>query len=1081
MTSILSRRSRLIGLMVSTLLSAQLQAAQTVELDIPSQPLSEALRQLGTVSNTNIIFEPGMVNGLTAPAIKGKVTAQEALARLLMGTRWSFKFVDENTVSLVPADTKAAGSPASDRSVGLRLPSAVLAEGGRYVQASAAAMSPSGNIKGAASENRDGGSRIAVDELDAKGIPEVLVTGTRSLNMDIRRTEDDPQPYVVFDREQLERSGAVSLDQFFQQRLTMSSGIVNHRNTGGGATQISLRGLGAGQTLVLVDGRRLTGPSLYGTPGQADVASIPMAAIERVEVLPTTASGIYGGSATGGVVNIILRRDYTGAEVNVTYENTFASDTPSGKVDFSFGHNFNDGRTNLIFGGSYADAANLYTRDRYRQLIRRTREGTMSTYPEYFLTPTGQPPLSNRPNIASRDGSTLVLDDGTPLGSSFTSVPQGYGGVASDGGAALVERAGTYNWELSDTSSVHSRGSGGRQGLNGPVETKSGMLSLRHEFSETLHGFLDFSMSDRTRKFWSTDNGVVSFLLPADAANNPFTQDIRVVAPVSEDGGSLSRIKSERGALGVVKRLNGQWQMGADVSWSHASIAARGAPRYNASLFNADLSNGSIDILRDTSEFPIDLTPYAGTPNGRTPFESTMKDFNVRAAGPVWAMPAGSAMMSGALGYRTEDLDDAYEVNYTRGSTYYPDRSQKVKSVYVELLLPLFSAENARKGLRELDLQISVRRDEYTSYSGESVSVDYSPGQDAPSGIVRSSQSFNSIDPTIALRWAPIQDLTARFSYGTGFLPPGLDQIIGSSSPLQVGPWWTDPLRGGTPAGDNPEGPATRLDGGNPALKPEKSESWSAGLIFTPRLLPGVRVSVDYTRLKKTDAISHHPGAIQGLINDEALFPGRIVRGPNLPGDPAGWAGPIILLDATQMNLAESRLEAWDTRLDIRKDTQRHGTFELMLMSTWQPHFTTKTLAGYPEVESVGQGFSNPSKFRATAGLLWSRAAWRVGWNTNYYHSYYLSPFSSGEEIAFQGNGGVVPKQIYHDVFANYNFGSAGSAASELLENTEIQIGIRNVFNKAPPIDANARWIGMFSPFGDPRMATYTLSIKKAF
>src|SRR5690606_23171872 len=136
--------------------------------------------------------------------------------------------------------------------------------------------------------------------------------------------------YVVFDREALKQSGAQNLEAFLRDRLPMnSSGLPNGLRVtqSGNQSQFNLRGLGANQTLILVDGRRLPpGPALGGAPAQANINGIPMAAIERIEVLPATASGIHGGSATGGVINIIMRQDYAGAEATVSYGNSFKSD-----------------------------------------------------------------------------------------------------------------------------------------------------------------------------------------------------------------------------------------------------------------------------------------------------------------------------------------------------------------------------------------------------------------------------------------------------------------------------------------------------------------------------------------------------------------------------------------------------------------------------------------------------------------------------------------------------------------------------------------------------------------------------------
>src|SRR5262249_20376678 len=148
------------------------------------------------------------------------------------------------------------------------------------------------------------------------GVPEILIKGSKSLNIDIHRTRDDVLPYVVFDHEAISQSGVQTLDEFLKQRLPMNT--VAQSNTqsavSGSGSRIDLRGLGTNQTLVLVNGRRVAdlqvNPSNAGD--QSDLNGIPVGAVERIEVLPTSASGIYGGSATGGVVNIVLKKDFKG-------------------------------------------------------------------------------------------------------------------------------------------------------------------------------------------------------------------------------------------------------------------------------------------------------------------------------------------------------------------------------------------------------------------------------------------------------------------------------------------------------------------------------------------------------------------------------------------------------------------------------------------------------------------------------------------------------------------------------------------------------------------------------------------------
>src|SRR5262249_26819462 len=132
----------------------------------------------------------------------------------------------------------------------------------------------------------------------------------------------------------------------------------------GNTSSIDLRGLGQSQTLVLVDGRRAADHSILGGQLQPDLNSIPLSQIERIEVLPASASGIYGGSATGGVVNVVLRHNYSGVHTSLTYDNPVKSSAARSRVDISAGTGTPDGKTSLLVSASYSDFNALLARDR---------------------------------------------------------------------------------------------------------------------------------------------------------------------------------------------------------------------------------------------------------------------------------------------------------------------------------------------------------------------------------------------------------------------------------------------------------------------------------------------------------------------------------------------------------------------------------------------------------------------------------------------------------------------------------------------------------------------------------------------
>jgi outer membrane receptor protein involved in Fe transport len=279
------------------------------------------------------------------------------------------------------------------------------------------------------------------------------------------------------------------------------------------------------------------------------------------------------------------------------------------------------------------------------------------------------------------------------------------------------------------------------------------------------------------------------------------------------------------------------------------------------------------------------------------------------------------------------------------------------------------------------------------------------------------------------------------------------------------------------------------IQDGRQNIQPEQSESWSAGVILTPRFLPGMRVSVDYTKIRKVNEIQ--TPSIQFIVENETAFPDRIVRGANLPGDPAGWAGPIVSLDGTLINIAKTSLEAFDVQADYMLDTQRHGQFRWYALATFQPHYRNQILPTSAVVDRVG--FTNgPLKLRGNMGVDWSKGRWTVGWNSQYYDSYLIYtalalPLSSSQanaratSILNQGSD-TVPNQIYHDLVTTYQFASGQGFLGGLLADAEISCGIQNIFDKSPPILASTSPIAAgYSTYGDPRLRRYSLSFRKSF
>lgn len=185
-------------------------------------------------------------------------------------------------------------------------------------------------------------------EQNTPALPTIAVTASdkskekpvayKSGNMDIPRTEDDVQAYTLIEREELERSGVTTVTEALAKLLPMATSSLNNSDYfATTSSQINLRGLGANQTLVLINGRRSAGTGNRGTAEatqQPNINNIPLAAIERIEVLPTSAAAIYGSGAIGGVINVVLRKDYVGRDLDLRYANTTDDKRPVQSFNF---------------------------------------------------------------------------------------------------------------------------------------------------------------------------------------------------------------------------------------------------------------------------------------------------------------------------------------------------------------------------------------------------------------------------------------------------------------------------------------------------------------------------------------------------------------------------------------------------------------------------------------------------------------------------------------------------------------------------------------------------------------------------
>jgi len=1047
-----------IAFAISSSAFSQAASVERISFRIEGQPLRSALREFATQARVQILGrdEEVSVEGLYAHRVEGQLSRDEALATMLSNSGLQYEFINDRTVRLLPPGEERRQVTGSR---GVRL-AQYAGEGAR---SDVAKQSSAESVQQAEPPRR----RI--------DLPEILVQGSRSLNMSIKRSRDDAQPYVVFDRKTIERSGAGSVEEFLKNNLTMNTNAASQGQQAsvfGNSSRINLRGLGASQTLILIDGHRVGSAGVSGVPTQPDINGIPLSAIERIEILPTTASGIHGGSATGGVINVVLRRDYSGLEAAVTYGSDLRSDAANRRVELSAGFNFGS-RTSVLLSGSYFESSHLAVDD--REFVQRARTHMLENDPASIYG-ARTPPLGATTNVCSTASATSTTCSATPLSlkpqyggatlpSSITFVPEGWRGIELDGAAPLLANAGKYNLDVANTA--QSSG-GGRQDLVNAPRIESANLSVRHQLTSTVELFTDLAASN-TSSYFRYNGAGGSFTIPASAPNNPFNQNIRVTTPVfGADSDIVSTNYDRRVIGGLIISLPGAWKGEIDHTWNRVRFYSS-LPTELAPAGAASVSAGVIDVLRDTRLDPVDFSAFLREQTISGPAYTTLNDTTLRLAGPVAAVPAGNLTLALSFGYRDEKFGDFYQLGAT-SQVLNPARSQSVASAYVEATLPLFSARNRRPGIEMLDLQMAARRDWYTVRGVTSTINLLAPTPVVP---VRVRAELSSTDPMVGLRYVPVSGLMLRASYGTGFLPPAVNQLVPNTPQTITGA--TAALLGlRDPQRNEALGPFTLRTGGNPSLQPEESESWSAGIVLTS-FREAVRLSVDWTRITKSNNITNFTLS-QESIDSEAFVPGLLDRDDS---------GRIIGFNSTLLNIARAKAEALDLAFDYGFDTERFGRWTFSAAATHLLHLETQVTSASPVIENAGaiSALGNQGgglEWQANAALRWSRGAWAFGWSARFFDSYWLNTAHTINPI--QGSA-KVSSQIYHDVFGSYQFGSAGRAFS-ILGNMEVQIGIKNVFDKRPPLDlvggAGVNPFG-YSTWGDPRLASYYLTIKKTF
>ena len=879
----------------------------------------------------------------------------------------------------------------------------------------------------------------------------------------IKRVQDEGAlPVQVITRQEIDRRGITSVEQLMTTISANGTGADNLSSNVGiqlgttdrnnlGNSSANLRGLGASSTLVLLNGRRV---SNHGAKGNAvDLNSIPLAAIERVEVLKDGASAIYGTDAIGGVINFILRRDYRGVEI------TAATD-----ITEEGGGNVHRGSLLAGWGDLGRDRWNVmatFSFDKQEILHGYERSFVNGFQPDRGLSPdTAGAPFASQTGLA-----------GTAIGASFrlpNTGTQSYNRanlLSFQGRCDIIPGMSQYQaelWNARGATFACAYDYGGSAILIQPVEraqvVSRGTFQLSNEHTAFVEAM--FSRTDATKQFEPYQ--ITTNLATAYPVGGPFYQDLSQYIPTFnrnlpiayrwrcvDCGGRTIETQTDayRVLLGMEGILAGKWdyKLGASMSGSTADSTLKRGYLFTAPL-NAALASGQVNpwLLpgqTQTAEATRLLDAARAEGTGLFGGEARLKQVDGALSGEVFRLPAGPVAAAVGFDWRRESykFDDGSRttqpVFLAPFDPPFPEVSRTIRAIYAEVAVPI---------LRGLEVTGAIRRDDYSDFGA-------------------------TTNPKVSLKWNPIEPILFRASYNEGFRAPSFFQLYTQNALAQVPGNLADPElcpNGNVPGADlsvcaiRPDG----LVGGNPNLRPETSKQWSVGFVVAP--MPWITASVDVWEIERTDRI--YELTPQQVIANFTDCPGYLVRGTD-----GRLTGPGGFIRAGFTNAEGDITRGADLGLRLNGRVYR-GRWNATFDGTYIDSFRSRVFARQAYTEFAGQWSSRDlfPRWKHNLALTYDQGRW----STTLYQTY-VAGYKDERPV------GVVPPgfQAKVDEYVTYSL----SVSYTGLRNTTLTFGIKNLFDEDPPFTAHnldfAAGAGWDPRVADPRGRAYTARITYRF
>ena len=970
----------------------------------------------------------------------------------------------------------------------------------------------------------------AQDEED-EPIEEIVVTGSHIVGADVEGT----LPVTVMSFEDIESTGATvgdellrAIPQFGSVGMGASRGGITGVNAArGDVASFNLRSIGDGNTLVLINGRRMVlhpitqTSSFDGVPvASANANTLPVAALSRVEVLRDGAGALYGADAVGGVVNYVLNESYDGAELNVRYGAESGTDRDDFTLNGAFGTDFNGGATHIVLSGSYTQSNGLTAAEKSYAANQDLRglapEGfdTTALDQRSSLEPHAQVNYTGFGSFHVRPVD-LVRDNGSVLG------------VADCGGNGLLATEVVFNDGVQDLcfdTGSHDRALRPNRNetrtLVPDIDRVNLFAKIGHDLDNgwEVYGEGSYYYS-KAERFWEQaailSNG--RFFVPADYYWNPLGpvtfDDGRAnpnrlpgldpaVVPVEGLGFQLTSVRptdigprrievegTSYRILGGMKGDLGDWNVDTAVWYSRAEVDDTANNRISTPLFQQSFTLDTPDAYNIfTGVNPANPASIIdSTPNPRSSIDpfivsatrnvvTTLTAFDFRASRPdLFSLPAGEVGAALGVEFRSEDLDED-------NSAIFDGTMPFIDPLDTGLAPGEITNASSLQG-SSVRPDVAADRDVVSVYAEFLVPITETLEAQVAARFEDFDDVGNITRPKLALAWTPTDWLRVRGAYSEGFRAPNLIQL--NSPPTSITTSVDDYAEGillGT--GDLDDGPANGnyilTTAGNTDLGPEESEQISFGIVLTPT--DALTFSVDWWEIETEGTVGvfsdENESRLDAVLRAQGSSNPAVIRAAPDAENPLG---EIVQINRRFENLNQRTVSGIDYSAQLDLDTGA-GYFSFKVNAANLMDFDQAPGGNAAILVAAG---ANPAVLGASVGSQIRREffpEWRTTisttwnspselWAAGVFVSHVSDVFEPGATSSITGDFLEVDSMTTTNVYlARYDI---------LGPESSIRVGINNVTDEDPPLAREA--FGFEGELHSSRAFYPYVSVKKRF